>query len=163
MTIASVFPGDSGSRGGVHGTGPNDVWMIGAGLHHWDGEKLTLDTTLPPLPMSASLSAVHAIAANDVWVAGDQGALFRWNGSTWTTAPVPALRPDENGNLGILRFAGTSSSDLWAVGTDGDVFRFDGASWRTSMTAGVPLSGLTRAPSGQMIAVGASGAILRRR
>jgi hypothetical protein len=146
----------------VHGTGPADVWFIGGGLRHWDGQSIAAVTTLPALPQFAALAAVHAIAANDVWVTAEQGVVYRWNGATWTTPPVPAIRPDENGNVQLFAFDGTSASDLWAVGTDGDVFQFDGSSWRKSMTAGVPITGLTRTPGGQLIAVGASGAILRR-
>jgi hypothetical protein len=149
--------------GGVHGTGPSDVWMIGAGLHHWDGQSLTAVTTLPALPQFTTLAAVHATAPGDVWVTAPQGVVYRGNGTTWATPPVPTIRPDENGNVQLFGFDGTSAGDLWAVGTDGDVFHFDGSSWRKSMTAGVPISGLTRTPSGQLLAVGASGAILRRR
>jgi hypothetical protein len=149
-------------RGGVHGTGPSDVWMIGAGLHHWDGQALKAVTTLPALPQFVTLAAVHPVAADDVWVTATQGVVYRWNGTTWTTPPVPPIRPDENGNAQLSGFTGTSASDLWAVGTDGDVFQFDGSTWRKSMTAGVGIARLTRTPSGQLIAVGASGAILRR-
>jgi hypothetical protein len=136
--------------------------MIGAGLRHWDGTNLTT-VTLPPLPMYANLIAVHAVAANDVWVSAEQGVVYRWNGTAWTTPPVPPLRADENGNVGLFGFEGTSSNDLWAAGMDGDVFHFDGTSWRRSMTAGVGISALVRTPGGDEIAVGSSGAILRRK
>ena len=149
-------------RGAVHGTGPSDVWLLGAGLHHWDGKTLTAVTTLPALPQSSLFAAVHAVAPDDVWVTASDGVVYRWNGAAWTTPPVPALRPDDNGNVSLFGFAGTSSSDLWAIGTDGDVFHFDGSTWTRSMTAGVPLSRLARTPAGQIIAVGGSGAILRR-
>ncbi|HEY8089184.1 MAG TPA: hypothetical protein VIF09_15100 [Polyangiaceae bacterium] len=151
-----------GGTGAVHGTGPSDVWMTGDGLHHWDGHSLSAVTGLPALPQGASLAAVHAIAADDVWVTASLGGVYRWNGTTWTTPPVPPLRQDDNGNLQLSGFAGTSSSDLWAIGTDGDVFHFDGSAWKRSMTAGTGLAPLARTPGGQIIAVGSSGAILRR-
>jgi hypothetical protein len=108
--------------------GPGDAWAVGSAtlgpttsplLLHWDGVQWTVDSAggLPP----SSASAVHALAADDVWAMGaiTQGGTgfttlaAHYDGSSWTPMNVP------NAGFGGLQFQavhGLASDDVWAAG-----------------------------------------------
>jgi hypothetical protein len=84
------------------------------------------------------LSAVTALAGNNVWAVGSRigtGALIEhWNGTAWKVVPSPTTS-----TIGILTaISAISASDIWAAGCDncGDVGgtpplieHWNGASW----------------------------------
>jgi hypothetical protein len=108
-----------------------DVWLVGNGKQvgsnqsciaalHWNGTAWQSSTT--PTIVGASLAAVSARAANDVWAVGETvtrdqqlGVTFEsclalhWNGTTWTSVPVRGS--------GFLRDVDASGAGVWAVGT----------------------------------------------
>ncbi|MFO0577467.1 MAG: Ig-like domain-containing protein [Polyangia bacterium] len=59
---------------------------------------------------------------DDVWITGWDGALLRWNGSTFTRT---ALTTEF-----LYAIWGTTASDIWAAGTGDKLWHFDGTSWR---------------------------------
>lgn len=67
-----------------------------------------------------ALNAVEAIAANNVWVAGD-GDLHHWNGQTWETMRNPIGQP-------ITQLASLPDGQLWAA-NQSTVMHRDGATW----------------------------------
>gem|GEM_PF-2091574 len=85
-------------------SGPNDGWAIGVTalvsptalplIYHYDGTSW-LAVTSPN--STIRLAAVHARAANDVWIGGynpsSSGNLLHWDGSSWTQIRVPLLYP----------------------------------------------------------------------
>ncbi|MEK7667709.1 MAG: hypothetical protein AAB409_03585 [Gemmatimonadota bacterium] len=90
----------------VWGTGPNDVWAVGATLEplHFSG------TSWEKVPLGGTdLGALYAVWGSgpaDVFVGGEiagAGAILRWDGRAWTDVPLPmpffatslALRGDE--------------------------------------------------------------------
>lgn len=161
----TTFTGYYG-QSAVHGTASNDVWLLHGKARHWNGTTMTPVTLPDPVPKPAAgweTVAVHAIAPDDVWISGTDNYLARWNGTEWTMPPKPAIRGNGMGIWEISSFAGTSSNDLWAVASGGDIFHFDGTTWTRSASPGVGLSEITRTPSGQLLVVGGSGAILRRK
>ena len=112
-------------------------------------------TTAPPAVKDASCSADHwcivsgltkrvtfssvwGASPNDVWVAGEGGALMHWDGSAWAEA--------SSGTQSALRaVSGTSSKDVWAAGLDGVLLHFDGTSWSATQKTGAPWSPATGA------------------
>lgn len=82
-------------------------------------------------PTQNSLNAVWAQSSESVYVAGDGGAIFHWNGSSWTEMETPTERP-------LFSIHGSSNNNIWAVGgesyqsTNDDrsvVLHYDGSSW----------------------------------
>lgn len=97
---------------------------------------------------------VDADASDDVWVAGDGGMIFRWDGSAWT--------PSDLGDTGLMdvEVADTDQSG-YVVGKSGAVFAFDGTDWtRQETPTGQNLRAVVQGDPA--IAVGASGTVLER-
>lgn len=129
----------------------DDAWAVGHTacpgrqdgrtlVEHWDGSAWQRVSS-PNSGSFAVLSAVAALAPDDVWAVGstvvgvDGVALTEhWNGTRWRIVPAPAL----TGNDDLEDVAGSSSKDVWAVGAavgaDGNdrplVEHWDGAAWQ---------------------------------
>jgi hypothetical protein len=136
---------------GVSGTKADDVWTVGFQrqsdattphplIEHWNGHAWSVVSSPSP-GYTASLYAVTAIAANDVWAAGgyDNGkAIFlqlfeHWDGQKWSVVSSSFV---PNASLQTLSALGTS--DIWAAGTysrganDNDTWlieHWDGTRW----------------------------------
>jgi hypothetical protein len=115
----------------------DDVWAVGVEetrndaqqrtlTEHWDGTSWTVvPSPNPPTAGSfTELTAVTAIAADDVWAAGwfenaaqdTTDALFEhWDGTAWTIVPGGATSARFAFLWGI---SASSANDIWAVGTD---------------------------------------------
>jgi photosystem II stability/assembly factor-like uncharacterized protein len=83
-------------------------------------------------PTQISLNAVWAESENSVYVAGDGGAIFHWNGSSWSEMETPTERP-------LFSIHRSSNDNIWAVGGDSYqstnddrsvVLHYDGSSWQ---------------------------------
>ncbi len=75
-----------------------------------------------PLPQGNPLHAVYASAADRFWVAGDRGAIFRYDGAGWVV--------QSSGTSATLNSLwGTDSNNIWAVGTGGTIVRWNGSAW----------------------------------
>ena len=105
----------------------------------------------------------------DVFVAGDEGAIFRFDGDIWQRLAAPVPVP-------IHAIFGPSRDRLRAVGWMGAVLAFDGESWRkergcvigddgkyAAVEENTPLFDLTGDGTGQLWAVGDNGMILSGR
>ncbi len=94
---------------GVAGTGPTDVWAVGAAIpegsgqfgqfqavaEHWNGSAWST-LAVPRKGTYTALNSVAAIGGNNVWAVGGtsdgyhtQGYAAHWNGTAWTTAVLP--------------------------------------------------------------------------
>ncbi|AKV00264.1 hypothetical protein AKJ09_06927 [Labilithrix luteola] len=71
------------------------------------------------------LRAVAAIADDDVWMAGDYGALFHFDGKTVTSLEL-------DGRFDFIGLWGAAKDDVWLVAKQGSVFHFDGSTWSES-------------------------------
>lgn len=89
-------------------------------------------------PTQNSLNAVWAETANSVYVAGDGGGIFHWDGSSWTEMETPTERP-------LFSIHGSGSNNIWAVGGDSYqstnddqsvILHYDGSSWKKVPTPG---------------------------
>ncbi|MBI5609707.1 MAG: hypothetical protein HY902_12615, partial [Deltaproteobacteria bacterium] len=131
----------------VHGTSPQDVWVVGAeagktgNALHWDGSAWTRIETGQPHP----LWWVHAFAANDVFIGGSGATILRGDGKTFARMKTPGIAAQT-----VYGIWGANPSDVWAVGGSaghaGFLWHFDGKTWSD---AGLP-DAVTLNDSGQL-------------
>ena len=69
-----------------------------------------------------------------VFVAGDDGAIFHYDGTVWDRMPVPAPVP-------VHALFGTARTRLFAVGWMGLILRFDGQTWHQDRGCRVDAAG----------------------
>jgi hypothetical protein len=138
-TSWTVVPAPSGAAPSlftaVSADSSSDAWAVGRQLEqgssdlvtglveHWDGQAWTVVTGLPDLGNS-ELLGVYAASPADVWATvyaprpdTDLGfdEFLHWNGSSWTTVPVPG--PHEYGlDYEYTGIAGTGPGNIWAAG-----------------------------------------------
>jgi hypothetical protein len=152
---------------GVATLSRSDVWAVGyteaatAGLIlHWDGTAWSRELEQSPgRHGEEAFDGVSAESATDVWAVGSKtgdagsgsgvGISEHWDGSTWTSVPVPAPAGAETYYLASV--ATIAPDDAWAVGAydptgTGDssyplVVHWNGARWRV---IAVPHPGLSR-------------------
>jgi hypothetical protein len=126
----------------IWGTGPDDVWVVGAdagagpAVLHYDGAAWTTLAT----GQQANLWWVSG-HGDDVWMAGEQGLIVRHDRNTG--AFEAATTPEPVTLFGILPLA---SDDVWAVGGDfmdgrGVVWHYDGTAWTEDAEATPLLTG----------------------
>ena len=71
---------------------------------HWDGFAWSIvPNPNPPVVVDATLNAIAAVSANDVWAVGFyassgiyQPLIEHWDGSAWSVAPSPNLSTEYN-------------------------------------------------------------------
>jgi hypothetical protein len=109
----------------VTASSADDVWAVGQFEDkpvalHWDGSGWR-DVPVPRYQTGVVLSAVAAIAANDVWAVGVVAGgsmdplVMHWDGQRWqeVTSPiVPSTR-----NIVLNGMAARAADDIWAVGS----------------------------------------------
>lgn len=109
----------------VSASSSTDVWAAGERIfdqgeffsyapliEHWNGSNWTAMTVVP----GEYLNGVEALASNDVYAVGTDGAepmVGHWDGRAWVTVPSP--QPVHGGSL--LAVGAVSATNLWAVGT----------------------------------------------
>jgi hypothetical protein len=100
---------------------PADAYAVGQSeALHWNGTAWSaFGVPVPGGGTPAGLSAVAADSASDVWIAGEyfdsatsalEPFTAHWNGTSWTTVPVPASGAELTG-LAVINHA-----DAWVVG-----------------------------------------------
>lgn len=72
----------------VGGSSSKDVWTVGASgtIRHFTGGTEWVRTEVPT---NAHLRNVYAPSATEAWAVGDDGAVVRWNGTTWSLEKTP--------------------------------------------------------------------------
>jgi hypothetical protein len=126
---------------------------------HWDGTSWT-SVAVPS--NGASLNAVVAPAANDVWAFGVSSVGEHWNGTTWRG--VKLAIPKDSAAAEFYGAAAVSADDVWAVGdvsprhapSHGIIEHWNGRRWQ--LVPGPPtrseLSGVTALSADDAWAVG---------
>src|SRR5262249_18443595 len=121
--VASPGVPSSPSLQVVSGTGPTDVWGVGADgsgdslALHFDGSAWSF----PPQPtISGHLNAVVAISPTDAWAGGqregrraDTTLIEHWNGIRWRRVSDAAAAFAEGA---INRVVAAGPDDVWAIG-----------------------------------------------
>jgi hypothetical protein len=110
----------------ISGSGPNDVWIVGTTVLHYDGK--TLAPSLAGIaPVIHAFTSVWSASPNDAWLVGrdlvasewvDVG--YRWNGTTWSRAAIP---------LSAVSVTGRGANDVWFAGARYRKGERDSESW----------------------------------
>jgi hypothetical protein len=158
VTPPALPGGRVAQLGAVDGTGPDDVWAVGAATApnantvtgqrtaalHWNGR----DWTAVPSPNRGFLDdnnrllGVAAVASDDVWAVGEldgslsgggrASILLHFDGTSWRAVDHPC-------GVGLRAVSASSADDVWAVGA-GTTCHFDGSSWTPARPA-APVAG----------------------
>jgi len=86
---------------------------VNARAENWSWTKVASNTYL---------RSVDMVSATDGWAVGSEGAIIRWDGTSWNNVTSPAMKHLFSVNM-------VNSTDGWAVGSDGCIIHWDGASW----------------------------------
>lgn len=115
----------------LYGTRADDVWLATAAsadtgrVLRFDGKEWTPERTLRP---TSPLRAVWGSSPSDVWVAGQDGGLQHFDGTSFQHS----LRDKEsNARSDLKAIWGSDEKNIFAAGTDGLVRRYDGRRWST--------------------------------
>jgi hypothetical protein len=118
-TAWSVIPGAPARAFNVSGSGPTDVWVVGAGaIVHWNG----LEWTAVPTPTDQALQGVWANSPTDAWAVGFGGTIIHWNGSAWS--PVAS-----GTTIQLTAVWASGPNDAWVTGSAGTILHWDGTAW----------------------------------
>jgi hypothetical protein len=102
------------------GSGASDIYLVaGTVVEHYDGTSWSAVTTLPVA--NAPYDSVWGMAANDLYVTGNMGALIHFDGTSWTTIASSL------GN--IYTISGSASDDVF-INSLASISRWDGTSFR---------------------------------
>lgn len=151
---------------GLWGSSSNNIWGVGAApgsaAYHWDGTAWTFQAIDTSPNDVGNTRAVWGSSANDVWAAGvvsissgpSVAAMFRWDGSRWTSVSINLQEP-------LNGIWGSSSTDVWTVGNDGLIAHWDGSSW-TSYSSGTTqtLNAVWGSGANDVWAVGNGGTVV---
>jgi hypothetical protein len=143
---------------GVWGSGPNDVWAVGANsILHGDGT--VWDATVESAPL---LRGVWGSGPNDVWAVGG-ASILHWDGTAWDAAASGIARQLK------CMFNGVWSSgpdDVWFVGSQPNprsgsaILHWSGGAWTIAKLPTPQLLGVWGRAPNDVWAVGDSGVIL---
>jgi hypothetical protein len=111
----------------IHGSGPADVYAAGSRvLFRYDGASWQ-GIDLPGV--NWGITAIRAVAPNDLFVLDSVGRIGRFNGAAWETMTRITGQ--------YLCAAWGAPDDLFAVGQSGKIIHFDGTRW-TPVRQGKP-------------------------
>ncbi|MCZ7584067.1 MAG: hypothetical protein M5R36_12425 [Deltaproteobacteria bacterium] len=126
VTWTAMDSGVTGDLYGVWGTGPSDVYAVGANSRvlHYDGVAWA-QVTVPP---AGTLYGVWASSPTDVYAVSENSAILHYDGATWSA--------DVWNMVYFYGVTGTSPDNVYVVGEHGYlwnpvVLRFNGSSWET--------------------------------
>ncbi len=102
----------------IHGTPDGQLWAAGDALLRYDGSAWSLVRD-----EETALHAVFALAADDVWIAGDASTLRHFDGEAWVDFDA------SDAGETLTGLWGSAADDVWAVGVGGTNLHFDGTSW----------------------------------
>ncbi|MQY05368.1 WD40/YVTN/BNR-like repeat-containing protein [Actinomadura macrotermitis] len=106
----------------VAGTGPDDVWAVGADdraglILHRDGRSWR---RVPHPATRFPLTGVAAVSPGEAWAVG-RDRVLRWNGRKWSRVKAPVT--------GANTVAAAGPGEVWVAGGNGELARFDGRRW----------------------------------
>ena len=186
VSTPNVGTGGENSLSDVDGVSPSSAWAVGYStsgdaegggkfktlVQRWNGTAWNIvpSPNAGATTDSNALTAVDAVAENDVWAVGYRRSgtvrstlVERWNGSAWNIVPSPDPGPLGNALLGVATTAtGTVWAVGWQLGPDGIrslTMRWNGSAWGvvptpTVGTADNVLTGVATTGANEVWAVG---------
>jgi hypothetical protein len=167
-------PSGEGELFAAGGVTSDDVWAVGSGYdstgsvltEHWDGKSWQI-VLAPPFAgpthkYAASLYAISADAADDVWAVGyvaSESLVDRWDGHKWTSLRHQYLGDVGSGEPALSGVAALSPTDVWIAGNNGDSGlkeHWNGRTWKVQQEAGFGIQ-LSAVSSRNLWAVSYSG------
>lgn len=125
---------------GVAAISANDIWAVGHSgdpsyapyqtlTLHWDGTSWSIIASPNPGTDNGNdLTAVAAVAPNDVWAVGwyqsgsyPSALILHWDGTSWTVVPNPTRNT-------LYAITAIASNNVWAAGF-GVILHWDGSAW----------------------------------
>jgi hypothetical protein len=132
-TTSATLPGIS--LGSVSSASPSVAWAVGTSSDgnatatvEWNGSAWKVVPSPNPGSQPDGLTAVSALAANDVWAVGSdvdfgsgvgerQPMAMHWDGTAWTAVPATGTAPDVFGETGtFLGVVALTATRVVAVG-----------------------------------------------
>ena len=116
----------------------NNFYITGSGGAV--GKSASPRTTFQDISLTSStpnLYGVFCVDDNNVFVVGSGGAIYRYNGSQWSSM--------SQGASTLKAIWGSSAQDIFVVGDSGAVYHYDGTRWQNmsdSTVAGYNLTGV---------------------
>ena len=125
---------------------PDDVWVGGSAMLHFDGHTFTQVQT----PSLDPIADLWGFAPNDLYAVSFVD-LLHWDGAAWSVVDTAgAIDPIE-----LTAVWGTSGNDLWlGDAQNGRVFHWDGVAWSTGISQVVSVADLWGVAGGSVYAVG---------
>ena len=95
----------------ISGSGPGDVFAVGAGGAIWHSNGTTW--TSMASPTTAQLNGVAGTSASDVYAVGTSGTVLHYDGTAWTAVTTGLTLPD------LLAVWDIAPDNVYAVGSAG--------------------------------------------
>lgn len=134
----------------ISASSPTDIWAVGAGVIHFDGQQWT-GFSVPDMSGTGSslLNGVADLSPDNVWAVGfinfqiigayPAGIVEHFDGASWSVFPSPQFPPPDQAYLRAI--TAISPTDIWAGGNlfEDPYFlslleHFDGTSWKQMET-----------------------------
>ena len=147
----------------IWGNNNTDMWAVGyktgggspgSHIYHFDGSSWVLQTTI----LNHFLCKGQSIDAQNMWVVGGGGSIYKGNGSTW----IP--QKDETTNSGFRCAWSADYNNSWMAGGSGGISKWNGTVWQQQVAevAGAnALYGMYGVNTSNVWTVGENGVILK--
>ena len=134
------------SINGIDGVSQNDVWAVTVPgnfrqtFYHFDGVRWTTDSVYRPF----SPLAIEVISSTDIWCVGEEGGIWRYDGSTWQQSRKIVI---DSSVFTTLYYTTGTSSNLFMVGSicrGGSkfyslIYHYDGNHWSPIQIGNYPV------------------------
>lgn len=104
----------------------------GETIGFWDGHSWFARPPDANLPNNR-ISSIAALSYSDIWVVGNSGLFFHWNGATWQAGNIQSSGSNKVSQDHFNDIHCNNTSDCWAVGdkhaSDAFLARWDGTIW----------------------------------
>ncbi|HEY5002466.1 MAG TPA: hypothetical protein VII61_04900 [Ktedonobacteraceae bacterium] len=124
-----------GSLTSVAAVAADNVWAVGTQydrpknyqtlIEHWNGRSWNVVRSPNGSQGDNSLASIAVVSATDIWAVGsftqplesdDYLLIEHWDGSRWSLAPTPAIRPAAWVSNYLASMGVISKENIWAVG-----------------------------------------------
>ncbi len=111
-----------GSFRSISGLAPNDIWVAGSQVMHWNGSQW--HTAFSSGSQQDTFNSIVEISPSNIWAAGvhyptsnhflSQTLMMHWDGVSWSTVSSPNVAA--NGANMLAAFSVLSARDIWVIG-----------------------------------------------